>query len=110
MKVLLSDEEKDIFLDGMSDLTCNGSRNPFVKMAEILPYNPRQLCHYWRNYLDPNVCKDSLNDDEKQYIDNWISINKTDKGGIEWKNLRQDLKEKSDLPPRSTFVTRFNTC
>lgn len=29
-------------------------RDPFVKIAEILPqFNARQLYHYWRNYLDP---------------------------------------------------------
>jgi hypothetical protein len=31
-----------------------------------------------------------LDDDEKQFIDNWISLNR--RGGIKWNNLRQDLK------------------
>jgi hypothetical protein len=45
----------------MAELKRTGCRNPFVKMSEFLvasrknggPYNARQLCHYWRNYLDP---------------------------------------------------------
>ena len=29
--------------------------NPFVRVSILLndKYSPRQLCHYWRNYLDP---------------------------------------------------------
>ena len=30
-------------------------RNPYVKASELLnnKCTPRQLCHHWRNYLDP---------------------------------------------------------
>ncbi|CAB4383626.1 unnamed protein product [Rhizophagus irregularis] len=99
MKVVLSEKEKEVFLDRMAELKRTGCRNPFVKMSEFLvtsrkegPYNARQLCHYWRNYLDPGVCQVSLNDEEKQFIEDWIVLNKSGNGGIEWKKLRQDLK------------------
>jgi len=93
MKVGLSEEEKEIFLDAMTELRRIGSRNQFVKITEILPYNARQLCHYWRNYLNPEVCQYNLDDEEKQFIDNWILLNRTGNGVIEWKILCQDLKK-----------------
>lgn len=33
-----------------------------------------------------------MDDEEKQFIDGWISHNRIGDGVIEWKNLRQDLK------------------
>ncbi|RIA83068.1 hypothetical protein C1645_743336 [Glomus cerebriforme] len=92
MKRLLTEEESEIFLDGMSELTCNGCRNPFIKMAEVLPFNSRQLCNYWRNYLDPEVHQGSLSDEEKQFIDEWIKLNRIENGVITWKTLRHELK------------------
>ncbi|CAB4383615.1 hypothetical protein RhiirA5_403471 [Rhizophagus irregularis] len=90
---LLSEEERDILLDGMVELRRIGCRNPFVIMAEVLPqFNARQLNNYWRNYLDPELCYYDLDDEEKTYIDGWISQNRIGNGIIEWKNLRQDLK------------------
>ncbi|GBC03192.1 hypothetical protein RclHR1_05000005 [Rhizophagus clarus] len=89
----------------MIELNRTGCRNPFVKMTEILnsirekgdPYNARQLCHYWRNYLDPDVYQLNLNDEEKKFIDEWILYNKSENGGIVWKKLRHDLKIQSGL-------------
>ncbi|GET03497.1 hypothetical protein GLOIN_2v1662697 [Rhizophagus clarus] len=94
MRIRLSDEEKDIFSNGMEELRQIGNgRDPFVKMAEILPqFNARQLCYYWRNYLDPELCHHELDEEEKQLIDNWISLNKSENEMIEWNNLRQYLK------------------
>ncbi|CAB4485632.1 unnamed protein product [Rhizophagus irregularis] len=84
----------------MIELKRNGCRNPFVKISDSInsirkqgdPYNARQLCHFWRNYLDPDVCQENLDDKEKIYIDDWISLHKSEDGGIVWKKLRQDLK------------------
>ncbi|PKY28804.1 hypothetical protein RhiirB3_482080 [Rhizophagus irregularis] len=100
MKVVLSEKEKKTFLDQMIELKRNGCRNPFVKISDSInsirkqgdPYNSRQLCHFWRNYLDPDVCQENLDDKEKKYIDDWISLHKSEDGGIVWKKLRQDLK------------------
>ncbi|CAB4408154.1 unnamed protein product [Rhizophagus irregularis] len=85
----------------MIELKRTGCRNPFVKISGSInsirkqgdPYNARQLCHYWRNYLDPDVCQENLDDKEKKYIDDWISFHKSENGGIVWKKLRQDLKD-----------------
>ncbi|RGB30830.1 hypothetical protein C1646_744702 [Rhizophagus diaphanus] len=101
MKVVLSEKEKMIFLDQMMELKRTGCRNPFVKISESInsirkqgdPYNARQLCHYWRNYLDPDVCQENLDDKEKNYIDDWILFHRSKNGGIVWKKLRQDLKD-----------------
>ncbi|CAB4388697.1 unnamed protein product [Rhizophagus irregularis] len=97
MKVVLSEEEKKMFLNHMVELKRVGTRDPFAKLTKIFTYNARQLCHYWRNYLDPEVCQHNLYDYEKQYIDNWISLNRTEDGTICWKNLRQDLKNQFGL-------------
>ncbi|CAB4439452.1 unnamed protein product [Rhizophagus irregularis] len=61
-----------MFLNHMVELKRVGTRDPFAKLTKIFTYNARQLCHYWRNYLDPEVCQHNLYDYEKQYIDNWI--------------------------------------
>ncbi|PKC17735.1 hypothetical protein RhiirA5_405514 [Rhizophagus irregularis] len=97
MKVVLSEEEKKMFLNHMVELKRVGTRDPFAKLTKIFTYNSRQLCHYWRNYLDPEVCQHNLYDYEKRYIDNWVSLNRTEDGTICWKNLRQDLKNQFGL-------------
>ncbi|CAB5212963.1 unnamed protein product [Rhizophagus irregularis] len=60
----------------MIELKRNGCRNPFVKISDSInsirkqgdPYNARQLCHFWRNYLDPDVCQENLDDKEKNIL------------------------------------------
>ncbi|CAB4392719.1 unnamed protein product [Rhizophagus irregularis] len=54
-------------------------RDPFVRTAEILPQlSARQLCHYWHNYLDLELCHHhTLDEEKKQLIDNWISFNRS---------------------------------
>lgn len=42
-----------MFLNHMVELKRVGTRDPFAKLTKIFTYNARQLCHYWRNYLDP---------------------------------------------------------
>ncbi|GBC04138.1 hypothetical protein RclHR1_05530007 [Rhizophagus clarus] len=77
-------------------------------MAEVLPqFEARQLNNYWRNYLDPDLCHYDLDDEEKQYIDKWISRNRVGDGVIEWKILRQDLKSQFGFLRSENMVKNY---
>lgn len=43
-------------LDKMAEFETKKERSPFVEIAKIIPYDQRQICNRWRNYLNPK-CK-----------------------------------------------------
>jgi hypothetical protein len=48
-----------------------------------------------------------LDDEEKQFIDEWISNNRIGDGVIEWKNLRQDLKNRFGFLRSENMVKNY---
>jgi len=53
------------------------------------------------------VCHYDLDDEEKQFIDNWISRNRIGGGVIEWKNLRQDLRNQFGFLRSENMVKNY---
>ncbi|CAB4485627.1 hypothetical protein RhiirA5_505508 [Rhizophagus irregularis] len=71
-------------------------RDPFVRISRILNnrYTASQISNYYRNYLNPELNLDDLNDDEEYFIDDWILCNRTENGTIRWTSLIKDLRKR----------------
>ncbi|RIA82347.1 hypothetical protein C1645_743846 [Glomus cerebriforme] len=69
--------------------------NRFVKISKLIPnYTPKQIASHWKNHLDPNLCRDSLNEDEKKFVAEWLQKNQTSNGLIPWKKVANDLNNR----------------
>ncbi|CAB4493674.1 hypothetical protein RhiirA1_450597 [Rhizophagus irregularis] len=67
--------------------------NRFVKISKLVPkYTPKQIASHWKNYLDPSLCLDTLEFEEKKFIIKWIREHRTVTGVIHWKYVIKDLK------------------
>ncbi|GET03590.1 hypothetical protein GLOIN_2v461622 [Rhizophagus clarus] len=68
----------------------------FVKISRFMPHrNAKQISHHWRNYLNPNLCKQPLGYDEKIYIVTLVQKYRTSDNIINWKYVIKDLKIRS---------------
>ncbi|CAG8527560.1 uncharacterized protein OCT59_003586 [Rhizophagus irregularis] len=118
------DEESDqTILDKMAEFETKKERSPFVEIAKIIPYDQRQICNRWRNYLNPKLCHAPLGEGEKQFINKWISKRepstktKPNSGKIlkrkkyekpiEWKILRQDLENEFGLFRSENIIKNY---
>ncbi|GBC04143.1 hypothetical protein RclHR1_05530012 [Rhizophagus clarus] len=67
------DHDSDqVILDKMKEYEEKKIRSPFVEIAKLIPYDQRQICNRWRNYLNPKLCHKPLKEKEKQFINKWI--------------------------------------
>ncbi|GBB86715.1 hypothetical protein RclHR1_01310011 [Rhizophagus clarus] len=67
--------------------------NRYVKISRLIPnYTPKQIATHWKNNLDPRLCLDSLENEEKKFIVEWIRGHRTSDGVIHWKYVINDLK------------------
>ncbi|GET03596.1 hypothetical protein GLOIN_2v461622 [Rhizophagus clarus] len=65
----------------------------FVKISRFMPHrNAKQISHHWRNYLNPNLCKQPLGYDEKIYVIELARKYRTSNNTINWKYVIKDLK------------------
>ncbi|RIA83071.1 hypothetical protein C1645_809377 [Glomus cerebriforme] len=107
---MLTEEQKSIFLAEMKrfeQLKRNEPiRDPYVRLSRILPFTARQLCTYYRNYGNPKLCHDPLDEREKQFIINWISLYRRGKS-ISWMRLIKDLKSQFGLFRSENAVKNF---
>ncbi|GBC04142.1 hypothetical protein RclHR1_05530011 [Rhizophagus clarus] len=93
-------QEKYIILSLLKHFERIGNvRNPFVRLSEIFnyKYSPSQLSNHYRNYLNPQLYLGDLSDEEMNFIDDWISHNRTGIGAIRWMTLIEKLKRRFGL-------------
>uniref|UniRef100_U9UW60 Uncharacterized protein n=1 Tax=Rhizophagus irregularis (strain DAOM 181602 / DAOM 197198 / MUCL 43194) TaxID=747089 RepID=U9UW60_RHIID len=88
---LFDENSNKLIIHGMKKW--KGRHNRFVKISKLVPnYTPKQIASHWKNYLDPNLCLDTLEYEEKKFIAEWIRKYRTSSGVIHWKYVVNDLK------------------
>ncbi|CAB4408106.1 unnamed protein product [Rhizophagus irregularis] len=91
-------DDKKIIINYMKEWNKRGKnpKNPFVQLSKQLKnrYEPKAICNYWWNMLDPHLDHEPFTRDEKEYIYKWVENHQKSNGGnIQWKFLQPEIEK-----------------
>ncbi|RIA88332.1 hypothetical protein C1645_775173 [Glomus cerebriforme] len=108
-ETLFSEEIDDKIIELMKEWGHLSS--PYAKINEIIPeYTSKQIRRRWINKLNPELCPDPLNEEEKEFIiqgiNNQLKLNPED-DKISWKDMISEMKIKFDKLHSENKVKNF---
>ncbi|GBC02829.1 hypothetical protein RclHR1_04840012 [Rhizophagus clarus] len=72
-------------------------RNCYVMISKKLgkEFTPKQIRQRWLSHLDPSICHEELNDDERSYITKWVKEHKSENSSdkICWTKLISEMHD-----------------
>ncbi|CAI2167742.1 12184_t:CDS:2 [Funneliformis geosporum] len=67
-------------------------KKPYSELSKKTGYSSKQIYHIWNDQLNPTLDRNPLSSEEKEYINQWVEVNKTENNKIHWMNCQKDMK------------------